>query len=62
MGSKTDRQNRYTKSLEKKIKKFKKKGKSTGGLEKELGYMLGEERPAFKTGRDADARLKKSFG
>ena len=61
MGSKTERQNQYTKFLEKKIKKFKKKGKSTIGLEKELGYMLGEERPAFKTGRDADARLKKSF-
>ena len=61
MGSKAERQNQYTKLLEKKIKKFKKKGKSTGGLEKELGYMLGEERPAFKTGRDADARLKKSF-
>jgi len=61
MGSKAQRQNRHTKLLEKKIRKFKKKSKDTTGLEKELGYMLGEDRPDFKTGRDADARLKKTF-
>jgi hypothetical protein len=42
-----------------KIKKFKAKGKDTSGLEKELGYMTGDDRPAFKTGREADARLRK---
>jgi hypothetical protein len=42
-----------------KIKKFKAKGKDTSGLEKELGYMMGDDRPTFKTGREADPRLKK---
>jgi len=42
-----------------KIKKFKSKGKDTARLEKELGYMSGDDRPEFKTGRDADPRLKK---
>jgi hypothetical protein len=41
-----------------KIKKFKAKGKSIVGLEKELGYCMGEDRPKFKTGRDADARTR----
>lgn len=61
MGSKVQRQNQHVKRLEKKIRKFKKKGKSTGGLAKELGYMLGEDRPEFKTGRDVDPRLKKTW-
>jgi len=59
MGSKAQRQNQHTKRLESKIKRWKKKGKDTSGLEKELGYMMGESRPEFKTGRDADPRLKK---
>jgi hypothetical protein len=58
-GSKLQRQNQHTKRLESKIRKFKKNGKNTAGLEKELGYMMGESRPEFKTGRDADPRLKK---
>ena len=58
-GSKPQRQNQHTKCLESKIRKFKKSGKNIAGLEKELGYMLGETRPEFKTGRDADPRLKK---
>ncbi len=61
MGSKSQRQNQHVKRLERKIKKFKAKGKSVTGLEKELGYMMGESRPDFKTGRDADARLKRTF-
>ena len=59
MGTKAQRQNQHTKRLESKIRRFKKKGKSTEGLEKELGYMMGEDRPEFKTGRDTDQRLKK---
>ncbi len=58
-GSKSQRQNQHTKRLESKIRRFKKSGKSTVGLEKELGYMMGEDRPDFRTGRDADPRLKK---
>ncbi len=58
-GSKPQRQNQHTKRLESKIRRFKKAGKSTAGLEKELGYMMGEDRPDFRTGRDADPRLKK---
>ena len=61
MGSKTQRQNQHAKRLYSKIRRFEKKGRSTEGLEKELGYMMGEKRPAHKTGRDADARLKKWF-
>ena len=59
MGTKAQRQNQHVRRLNMKIKKFKAKGKSTEGLEKELGYMMGEDRPTFKTGRDADPRLKK---
>jgi hypothetical protein len=59
MGTKAQRQNQHTKRLESKIRRFKKKGKSTEGLEKELGYMMGEDRPEFKTGKDVDSRLKK---
>ena len=58
-GSKARRQNQHVKRLESKIRRFKKKGKLTVGLEKELGYMMGEDRPEFKTGKDADPRFKK---
>jgi hypothetical protein len=54
MGSKTQRQNQYVTKLMKKIEKFKKKGKNTQGLEKELAYSTGDiERPSFKTGSAA---------
>tara|TARA_B100000131_G_scaffold301300_1_gene323399 strand:+ start:301 stop:444 length:144 start_codon:yes stop_codon:yes gene_type:complete len=43
-----------------KLKKFKSAGKNTDGLEKEISFMTQDnERPEFKTGRDADPRLKK---
>ncbi len=58
MGSKAQRQNQHIKRLERKIKKFKAKGKSTTGLEKELGYCMGDERPAFRTGSDASLSTK----
>jgi len=58
MGSKAQRQNQYVRRLEAKIKRFKKHKKCTKGLEKELGYCMGDERPTFKTGRDADPRYK----
>ena len=57
MGSKVQRQHQHIKRIEKKIRKFKKKGKSIAGLEKELGYMLGEPRPEFASGRFTDKRL-----
>jgi hypothetical protein len=59
MGSKAQRQNQHVQRLNKKIRKFTKAGRSTAGLEKELNYMLGEERVKHKTGRDADPRLKR---
>ena len=59
MGSKLERQNQHTRRLTSKIKKFKAKGKSTAGLERELGYMQGGVRPTLNTGRDADPRYKK---
>jgi hypothetical protein len=58
-GSKPQRQNQHVKRLESKIRRFKKNNKDTSGLEKELGYMMGETRPEFKSGRDVDPRLKK---
>ncbi len=61
-GSKAQRQNKHVRRLNMKIKKFKAAGKNTEGLEKELGYMMGDDRPTFKTGRDADPRLKKYNG
>ncbi|MAF25334.1 hypothetical protein CL634_07130 [bacterium] len=61
MGSKSQRQNQHVKRLESKIRRFKKRGKPTAGLEKELGYMLGEDRPKFKSGRETDPRLKRSY-
>jgi hypothetical protein len=59
MSSKAQRQNQHAKFLEKKIRKFGKKGKCTKGLTKELDYVMGESRPEFKTGKAADPRLKK---
>ena len=60
MGSKPQRQNQHMRRLMAKIKKFEKRGKSTDGLKRELAYSVGDEsRPEFKTGRDADPRLKK---
>lgn len=60
MGSKAQRQNQHIKRIEKKIKKKEKRGLPTDKLEQELEYLLGgAERPPFKTGRDADPRLKK---
>ena len=56
---KAHRQNRYTKWLEAKIRKFEKRGKSTEGLKKELGYMTGDPRPTFKTGSEASPGKKK---
>ncbi len=61
MGSKIQRQNQHVKRLESKIRRWKKKGKNTEGLEKELGYCMGDDRPAFKSGRDVDPRLKKKY-
>ncbi len=52
-GSKSQRQNQHVKKLESKIRRFKAKGKSTAGLERELGYMTGDPRPEFKTGQAA---------
>tara|TARA_R110002020_G_scaffold50716_6_gene143190 strand:+ start:45609 stop:45755 length:147 start_codon:yes stop_codon:yes gene_type:complete len=43
-----------------KADRFKKAGKSTAGLEREIAFVTKDsERPAFKTGREADPRLKK---
>jgi hypothetical protein len=58
MGTKAQRQNQHVKRLEAKIRKFKKRGKLTARLEKELGYMMGEPRPAFKTGAQAHVNYK----
>jgi len=60
MGSKAQRQNQHAGKLMRKIAKFKKKNLDTEGLEKELAYTLGgKKRPEFKTGAEADARLKR---
>ena len=60
MGSKPQRQNQHMKKVMAKIKKFEKQNKSVDGLKKELNYIMGDtKRPAFKTGREADSRLKK---
>ena len=62
MGSKAQRQNQHMKRLMAKIKKFKKKNKSVENLERELSYVVGDaKRPSFKTGRDADPRLRKRY-
>jgi hypothetical protein len=62
MGSKAQRQNKHQRRLMSKIRKFEKADKNITGLQKELSYCMGEaERPSFKTGRDADPRLKKLY-
>ena len=62
MGSKSERQNQHLRRLMAKIRKFEKQGKSVEKLNKELAYVAGDaERPKFKTGRDADPRLKKRY-
>ena len=60
MGSKAQKQNQHVQRLTKKIERFKKKGRKTEGLEKELAYTLGDTpRPPFATGQAADPRHKK---
>ena len=62
MGTKAQRQNQHLRRLMSKIRKFEKTDKNTDGLQKELSYCMSEsERPSFKTGRDADPRLKKAY-
>jgi len=61
MGSKVQRQNRHVKRLDSKIRRWKKKSKNTDGLEKELGYCMGEKRPEFATGKNSDPRMKKRW-
>ena len=59
-GTKAQRQNQHARRLMMKIARHNKRGWNVEGLEKELAYTVGDkERPAFSTGRDADARLKK---
>ena len=59
MVSKLQRQNQHVRRLTMKIKRHKAKGWDTSKMEKELGYCTGDDRPEFKTGRDADPRLKR---
>ena len=59
MGSKAQRQNQHVRRLSNKIKRHKAKGWDPTKMEKELGYCMGETRPEFKTGKDADSRFKK---
>ena len=62
MGSKAQRQNQHLRRLMSKIRRFEKAGKNVDGLQKELAFCMGEtERPEFKTGREADPRLKKTW-
>ena len=61
-GSKPQRQNQYMKRLMAKIRKFEKQGKAVEKLKKELAFVVGDaERPKFKTGVDANSRLKKRY-
>ena len=60
MGSKAQRQNQHVKRLERKVRQFKAKDKNTEKLEKELGYAQGGSRPEFRTGREADPRVKRN--
>ena len=60
MGSKAQRQNQHIKRLERKIRQFTAKGQDTEKLKKELGFAQGGTRPEFRTGRDADPRVKKN--
>ncbi len=59
MGSKAQRQNQHIKRLERKIRQFEKKGLNTEKLQKEKGYAEKGGRPEFRTGREADPRIKK---
>ena len=60
MGSKAQRKNQHLRRLMMKFNRIKKRGGNTDGIEKEISYAAGElERPAFKTGRDADPRVRK---
>ena len=62
MGSKAQRQNQHMRKLMSKIRRFEKANKDTAGLQKELSFCMGEtKRPEFKTGREADQRLKKKY-
>jgi hypothetical protein len=62
MGSKSQRQNQHMRRLMAKIRKFEKRDKNADGLKRELAYVVGDEkRPEFKTGREADPRLKKIY-
>jgi len=61
MGSKLQRQNQHIKRLESKIRRWKKKDKNTEGLEKELGYCMGEDRPVFRTGSAANPPKRRGF-
>ena len=59
-GSKPQRQNQHVRKWMAKIRKFEKQEKNNEGLKRELAYCIGDApRPEFKTGRDADPRLKK---
>ena len=61
-GSKAQRQNQHMRRLMSKIKRHGSRGLDTSKMEKELAYCIGDtERPAFKTGRESDPRLKKSY-
>ena len=61
-GSKPQRQNQHMRKLMSKIKRHSARGLDVSKMEKELAYCVGDsERPEFKTGRDADPRLKKSY-
>ena len=54
MGTKAQRQNQHVRRLMMKIARFEKKGWSTKGLRRELGYCTGEfPRPPHKTGSEA---------
>ena len=60
MGSKAQRQNQHLRRLMMKKKRHEKRGWNTDGLDREIAYVSGDkERPAFKTGRVADNRMKR---
>ena len=60
MGSKAQRHNQHVRKLMNKIARFKKNGKDTSGMEKELAYCTGDkDRPPHATGQAADPRMKK---
>lgn len=60
MGSKAQRQNQHLRRLMMKKARHEKRGWNTDGLAREIAYVCGEkERPAHKTGRIADNRMKR---